>query len=169
VATPTTPQKQPAAKYAVSVATGSAASGIFWPSSMNSRLAEFTQKRRPVGVRGASSNTWPRWPLQRAQRISTRTMPCEVSRRPTMWAVSTGEKKLGQPVPESNLALLSNSGRLHRRQMYVPCFLLSTRLPQNAGSVPLARMTRRSSGVSFLASSSIRSLLRGVMSCAALE
>src|SRR5690606_39860313 len=38
----------------------------------NVRLTEFMQYRSPVGVWGASSNTWPRCDPQRAQRTSVR-------------------------------------------------------------------------------------------------
>lgn len=43
-------------------------------SGTKSSAAELTQKRKPVGG-GPSSNTWPRWPSQRAQRISMRCIP----------------------------------------------------------------------------------------------
>lgn len=43
-------------------------------SSTKTSDSEFTQWRWPVGL-GPSANTWPRWPSQRAHRISTRVMP----------------------------------------------------------------------------------------------
>jgi len=48
--------------------------------------------------------------------ISVRTMPWLVSRISRTCAGSNGAKKLGQPVPESNLVLERNSGSAHSRQ-----------------------------------------------------
>jgi len=45
--------------------------------------------------------------------ISSRTMPWLVSVRSATCAGSTGEWKLGQPVPELNLCSLEKSGRPH--------------------------------------------------------
>ena len=77
--------------------------------SLKSSEAEFTQKRRPVG-RGPSSKTWPRCAPQRAQRISSRCMPWLLSPWVRTFSLATGWKKLGQPVPESNLASEVNRG-----------------------------------------------------------
>lgn len=81
-------------------------------------------------------------------------MPWLLSVMVAMFSLETPLKKLGQPVPESNLALEANSGRSQQRQWYVPVFLLSSRVPQNGRSVPLARVTRYCSGVSIAAHSS---------------
>jgi hypothetical protein len=63
-------------------------------------------------------------------------MPWELSSFAATWATSNGAKKLGQPVPELNLFLLAKRGRPHTTQQYVPSFLLSSSVPQKAGSVP---------------------------------
>jgi hypothetical protein len=44
-------------------------------------------------------------------------MPWLVSRTMRMWAGSSGWKKLGQPVPESNFAVERNNGNPHNRQL----------------------------------------------------
>jgi len=59
---------------------------------------------------GPSGKTWPRWPSQRAQRISMRTMPWLRSGRTATFSSATGWKKLGHPVPESNFAFEAKSG-----------------------------------------------------------
>ncbi len=62
------------------------------------------QYRSPVGL-GPSSKTWPRWEPQFAHATSVRRMNrvrSSISRR---LPVPIGAEKLGQPVPESNLAL----------------------------------------------------------------
>ena len=82
---------------------------------VNASETEFRQWRSPVGG-GPSGKTWPRWLSQRAQTISVRTMPWLVSRMRRRWRSSYGAKKLGQPVPESNLALERNSGSPQNRQ-----------------------------------------------------
>ena len=66
------------------------------------------QKRLPVSA-GPSSNTWPRCPPQLAQLTSVRTMPWLLSTSSLTFSRLAGSQKLGQPVPESNLALASNS------------------------------------------------------------
>src|SRR5690554_5301090 len=91
-------------------------SGSASPSATKPRATEFRQWRSPVGG-GPSGNTWPRWLPQRAQTSSTRTMPWLVSRTWRTCAGSSGWKKLGQPVPESNLVLERNSGRPHSPQV----------------------------------------------------
>src|ERR1051325_3821463 len=166
-----TPQKHPPAKYAVWVFTGWLIAGrSSFPSffSMNSSDTEFRQYRRPVGL-GPSSNTCPRCAPQRSHRISVRTIPRELSECSATWSLSKGWKKLGQPVPELNFASLENSGSPHSRQMYTPSLWLATRFPQNAGSVPLFRITLASSGLSFLANSSIFACGYGAMSYPDLE
>src|SRR6266699_2463169 len=60
----------------------------------------------------------------------------------------TGVQKLGQPVPESNLASDLNSGAPQPMQWYMPVPLLFQYFPVNAGSVPHWRVTRNCSGVS---------------------
>src|SRR5437870_1169839 len=62
---------------------------------------------------------------------------------------STGLSKLGQPVPESNLASEENSGCPHATHSYTPFSWLLYSAPVNAPSVPLRRQTLYCSGVSF--------------------
>ena len=65
----------------------------------------------PSGL-GPSSNTWPRWPPQRAQCTSVRAiMRAGVARR-CRPPPSSGWKKLGQPVPDSNFVEDRNSALL---------------------------------------------------------
>jgi Flp pilus assembly pilin Flp len=56
-----------------------------------------------------SSKTWPRWASQVAHRTSVRRMPRVESAAVRTWSPATGSEKLGQPVPESNLAPELNS------------------------------------------------------------
>src|SRR6185295_11396995 len=74
--------------------------------------AELMQKRWPVG-RGPSSKTCPRWPPQRAQVTSVRTIPWEASVSESTRPSAMGWVKLGQPVPESNFVSELNSGAPH--------------------------------------------------------
>src|SRR5919106_208751 len=71
--------------------------------------AEFMQYRSPVAV-DPSGNTWRGWASQAAQRASVRTMPWLGSSVTRASVIS--RSKLGQPVPVSNLASLSNSSVL---------------------------------------------------------
>src|SRR5919106_1023160 len=108
--------------------------------------AEFMQYRSPVAV-GPSGNTWPRWASQAAQRASVRTMPwLRSSMRVTRPSVIS-RSKLGQPVPESNLASLSNSSVSHTTQRYTPASLVSQYSPVKARSVPASWVTWYCSGV----------------------
>src|ERR671919_855582 len=115
--------------------------------------AEFMQYRSPVAV-GPSGNTWPRRASQAAQRASVRTMPwLRSSMRVTRPSVIS-RSKLGQPVPESNLASLSNSSVSHTTQRYTPASLVSQYSPVNARSVPASWVTWYCSGVRRLRISS---------------
>ena len=71
------------------------------PSKANA--AEFMQYRIPVGF-GPSPNTWPRWEPHRAHRTSVLTIPPLMSDSSRIFRGDTGWEKLGQPVPDSNLA-----------------------------------------------------------------
>src|SRR5580704_2931985 len=114
-------QKQPPANTAVAlpsfVTSGEAAfcsaavsaSDTSLSLSVNLSDSELRQNRRPVG-RGPSSNTCPRWPSQRAHRISVRC-PIELSACSMTFSFAIGWKKLGQPVPELNLESDANSGK----------------------------------------------------------
>ena len=66
----------------------------------------------------------------------------------------------GHPVPLVNLESLLNRGSSHRRHTYVPSILLSSSVPQKAGSVPWSSRIRRSSSVSPLAREAISLSLR---------
>ena len=59
---------------------------------------------------------------------------------------STGRKKLGQPVPLSNLVSLPNSAWPQPAQRYTPSSWWSQYAPVKARSVPFWRSTRYSSG-----------------------
>src|SRR3954470_23033836 len=86
------------------------------PFSTKRSDSELTQKRSPVG-RGPSSKTWPRWPSQRLQRTSVRR---EKKLRSSFSATASGAigcQKLGQPVPESNLASEEKSGWSQQTQV----------------------------------------------------
>ena len=73
-----------------------------------------------------------------------------------------GSVKLGQPVPESNLASEENSSAEQAAQWYMPSVWQSKYWPVNAGSVPALRSTRYCSGLSRLRhSSSERATSRG--------
>ena len=80
--------------------------GYFFPTKDSA--AEFMQYRRPVGL-GPSSKTWPKWASQRLQVTSTRIPIRPRSPKREIASSSAGCQKLGQPVPESNLVLESNS------------------------------------------------------------
>src|SRR4051812_8540943 len=84
----------------------------------NLRETPFMQYRRPVGA-GPSSNTWPRCPLHRAQWTSTRTIP-NLRSVVVSTAFSSGVKKLGQPVPLSNLESDLNSAFPHAAHKNTP-------------------------------------------------
>ncbi|CPU67576.1 Uncharacterised protein [Mycobacteroides abscessus] len=73
------------------------------------------QNRSPVGVWGASSNTWPRCEPQRAQRTSVRTMPWLRSVSSSTRSPASGLKKLGHPQCESNFVSERNSSFPHAR------------------------------------------------------
>src|SRR5437660_7533569 len=60
-----------------------------------------------------------------------------------------GEKKLGQPVPESNFVSELNSGSPQHTQWYTPGSFVFQYLPVNAGSVPASRVTWYCSGDNF--------------------
>ena len=93
------------------------------------------QYRSPVGS-GPSLKTWPKWASQTEQRTSVRLPSGSVY---TAFG-AMGEEKLGQPVPDSNLACEENSGLRHPAQMYIPgrCSWVSGLLLGH--SVPLPRM-----------------------------
>ena len=68
------------------------------------------QKRCPFGP-GPSGKTCPRWPPQRAQVTSVRTIPRLRSSCSSTASATAGSVKLGQPVPESNFVSELNSSR----------------------------------------------------------
>src|SRR3954470_14257475 len=79
----------------------------------------FMQYRSPVGP-GPSGKTWPRWPPQRAQLTSVRLIPWLLSGTSSTAPATAGSVKLGQPVPESNLASELNSSAPQAPQRYIP-------------------------------------------------
>src|SRR5450759_5147980 len=78
---------------------------------LSSRLreAELMQYRWCVGP-GPSSNTCPRWASHFGQRTSVRRMNRLLSDSVRTFSPATGSVKLGQPLPESNLASESKRG-----------------------------------------------------------
>ena len=114
---------------------------------------EFMQYRWPVGL-GPSSNTCPRCPPQRAHTTSVRSIPRLLSVFSRTASFETGVKKLGHPLPESNLVSEENSVFPHPAQTYVPSPVWWTYFPLNGGSVPFFRSTKNSSGVSIFFHSS---------------
>src|SRR5690242_3119627 len=70
-----------------------------------------------------------------------------------MFCTLSGLKKLGQPVPDSNLCCELKSFALQHTQVYVPFTWLCTYLPEKAGSVAFMRVTRNCARVSCLAHS----------------
>src|SRR5471030_1412702 len=106
----------------------------------------------PFGF-GPSSNTWPRWPPQRRQWISVRSMPKVLSVvAPTAW--SSGFQKLGQPVWLSNLVLDENSGSAQPAQANLPARCSSLSGLVNGRSVPSRRSTSNCGPLSSLCHSS---------------
>jgi hypothetical protein len=77
-------------------------------SGSKSSAAPLTQYRNPVGS-GPSGKTWPRCAEQRAHRTSVRRANHELSSCSETAEVSAGRQKLGQPLPDSNLASDSNN------------------------------------------------------------
>src|SRR5690348_12575512 len=74
----------------------------------NASEHELMQYRLPVGL-GPSLKTWPRWPPQRRHTTSVRRMNRPLSGRSSTASATAGWSKLGQPVPEWNLASELNS------------------------------------------------------------
>src|SRR5678810_669659 len=103
------------------------------------------QYRIPVG-RGPSSNTCPRCAPQLPHTTSVRTMPYVVSRCSSTASVSSGRKKLGHPVPDSNLVSEENNGAPQQTHSYVPSLWQSQYSPEKARSVPALRATWNCSG-----------------------
>src|SRR5262249_21842930 len=112
--------------------------------------SELMQNRRPVGG-GPSGKTWPRWAPQSRHMTSTRGSAGGLSGAFWIRLGSIGRKKLGQPVPESNLVCELNSGAPQQTQLYVPFAWFDQYLPVNAVSVAFWRVTANCSGVSTLA------------------
>src|ERR1051325_2307629 len=106
------------------------------------------QYRKPVGA-GPSSKTWPRCASHSLHRTSMRRMKRLRSLRSSMGAPSAGFQKLGHPVPESNLASLSNSFAPQQTHLYVPASWLFQYSPVNGRSVPASRVTWYARGLSF--------------------
>lgn len=105
------PQSQPR-RSTLSGACGDAQSSS--PCS-NFSAAELMQYRCPVGC-GPSGKTWPRWALQLAQMTSSRLIPPLKSWRVTTASSAAGDRKLGQPVPESYFCPEENNSRPQQTQ-----------------------------------------------------
>src|SRR5690606_19782970 len=78
------------------------------------------QYRRPPRALGPSLNTCPRWASPALLRTSVRRIPKELSLFSSINASSMGLEKLGQPHPESNLSVDTNSGSPVVTSTYVP-------------------------------------------------
>src|SRR5262245_32420034 len=92
-------------------------------------------------------------------------MPWLVSRCTSTASATIGSVKLGQPVPESNLVVESNSSAPHPAHRYTPSSWQSQYLPVNARSVPAWRSTANCSGESSSAHSwSVFSISRAMSS-----
>src|SRR5262245_21148535 len=75
-------------------------------------------------------------------------MPWERSTSASTASVAVGAVKLGQPVPESNLASDENSSAPQPAQVYMASACASQNAPVKARSVPWRRSTSYCSGVS---------------------
>src|ERR1700730_3075186 len=117
------------------------------------------QYRRCAGG-GPSGEKWTRCPSQRAHDISSRCMPRLLSIPTDTFSFAIGAQKLGQPVPDSNFVLESNSVVPQQMHRYKPSAWLLAYLPVNARSVPFRRVTSNCSGVScaFPSASDFRTL-----------
>src|ERR1035437_4017334 len=91
---------------------------------MNLKEAELIQYRRFVGV-GPSLNTCPRCEFPNLLLVSTLVIPAELSVSFSMYLVSIGLEKLGQPQPESNLSEELNNGSPETTSTYIPTLWLS--------------------------------------------
>src|ERR1700749_1691475 len=103
------------------------------------------QNLRPDGF-GPSGNTCPRCASQTLHSTSMRVWPHEVSFLYRITLSFTGSVKLGQPVPESNLVILSKSRVPQQIQSYTPAANNSQYSPVKACSVPCPRVIRNCSG-----------------------
>jgi len=97
-----------------------------------------------------SSKTCPKCAPQFLHITSVRLVPWLWSSRNSIFSKFAGSLKLGQPVPESNLASEEKSSAPQTAHLYIPCSWLFQYLPANGASVPPARATRRNSGESSL-------------------
>jgi hypothetical protein len=113
-------------------------------SGSNSSETPFMQYRKPVG-RGPSAKTWPRWPLQREQWTSVRSIP-RVRSVVVSTAFVIGAQKLGHPVPLSNFVSEVKSSWPHPAQRKIPARCSEFRRLVPARSVPWLRRTRNCSG-----------------------
>src|SRR5262245_847321 len=82
---------------------------------------------------------------------------------------AAGAQKLGQQVPDSNLAYDANRGAPQHTHLNVPSRFSRLSVCEKAGSVPCWRVTRYSSGVSsFRHSSSVLLIFPGLLECMGL-
>lgn len=123
-------------------------------SGVKCMATPFMQYRWPVGC-GPSLKTCPRWPSQSEHRTSVRTMKKDLSLCSVTEEGSTGWKKLGQPVPLSNLASDLKSGFPHPAHENTPSRFSSFNGDVPARSVPCLRNTLNCSGVSVSRHSSL--------------
>jgi hypothetical protein len=101
----------------------------------------------PVGG-GPSSKTWPRCPPHWLQWTSVRTIP-KLRSVVVSIAPSSGEKKLGQPVPLSNLRSALKSGWPQPTHRNVPGRCSSRSAHDPGGSVEWRRSTAYCCGVNM--------------------
>src|SRR5581483_1420701 len=110
-----------------------------YPIFTNLSDAESVQYLNPVGF-GPSSNRSPRCASHRRHFVSLFSypplgLPC------TTFSSAIGSQKLGQPVPESNLALELKSAVPQHTQRKIPWSYRFQYAPVKARSVPRSRAT----------------------------
>ena len=97
---------------------------------------EFMQNLFPVGS-GPSSKTWPKCPPHFLHNTSVLCMNKLLSAFISTLPL-TGEKKLGQPVPESYFVSEENNSLPQAAHTYMPFSLLCSNFPVNGCSVPFS-------------------------------
>ncbi len=120
--------------------------GYFF-SGAKSSAQELMQYLFPPLSLGPSSKMCPKCPPQERQMTSVRRIPWLISLCSSTLPPAATSEKLGQPVPESNLASDENSGVLHAAQTYMPVSWFCRSAPLNGASVARSRMTRYCSGI----------------------
>src|SRR5882672_5564530 len=87
------------------------------------------------------------WESHLAHKTSVRVSDKLLSTSSSTFSFAIGCQKLGQPVPESNLALELNSGSSQATHSKTPCSWISLSGLEKGASVPFRRVTSYCSGV----------------------